>query len=431
GAKAIQEKISTYTGPFGSKTTTAVQTGPLSFETTGPLYQGHGLTVAVPWQNGVLQAPTVSLTPYIPAAYAQLLLIILIIYCFITWKKYGKDPTDPVVTEYAPPEDISPALMRTIIRKNPDTKAFATAIISLAMKGKITITQEKSFLSSKTFLNKVDNSPNNVAKEEMPILDRTYGSFELSQANYSLLHTSMDKVREYLNADAEIYIEPNTKHLIIPAAIILLMLLPLLFKAPVLFFATLIYFTVLYFFLSPAVSVKGSGTTGAIISTGIFLALTIEAFFVMSRPSLIYFAMLVPVFVCFVVYSTLIDNYTERGRELINRIKGFKHYMSIAEEGRVALSDPMDAERIFADYLPYAFALDMENKWFKKFEGIISAAVIEKTVARAGGMRFARGSALIGAINAAQPRSSGGGSSGSGGGGFSGGGFGGGGGGGR
>ena len=107
--------------------------------------------------------------------------------------------------------------------------------------------------------------------------------------------------------------------------------------------------------------------------------------------------------------------------------------MTIAEEHRVALSVPVDDEKIFADYLPYAFAFDMENKWMARFEKTLSQAAIERSMQNIGGRNALTRDLLLSSINSAAPKSGSdsGSSSGSGGGGFSGGGFGGGGGGGR
>lgn len=383
GANAIQDKISTYTGPVGSKTTMAVQTGPLRFETTQKLSPGEDFTVAVPWQKGVIKRPLIRMISYIPPFLTLILFIVFIINGLAALKRIGRKPRlFPVPAEYAPPKDVSPAFMRTIIRRGADSKAFSAAVISLAMKGKITITEETGgrFSSTKTFLNKIDDNIDNTFGEERLIMDMISGNFEISETNYSKLQSTMYSVQKQLDDGSLAYIKKNGLDIAILAGLILCMFSPLIL--------------------------------------GLFLYTTF---------ALINLAMIAFAIICFIIFCRVIDKYTEPGHALLNEIRGFERYMSIAEEGRVALSNPTDAERIFADYLPYAFALDMENQWFKKFDGLVSAAAIERAVARAGGTNFVRGHALSSAISRAAPRSSGssgGGSrsSGSGGGGSSGGG---------
>ena len=47
----------------------------------------------------------------------------------------------------------------------------------------------------------------------------------------------------------------------------------------------------------------------------------------------------------------------------------------------MAASNPLDEERIFCDYLPYAFSMDLHNQWMEKFSKVISLATIEQSTA--------------------------------------------------
>ena len=128
-------------------------------------------------------------------------------------------------------------------------------------------------------------------------------------------------------------------------------------------------------------------------------------------------------------YIKLIPNVTPLGRDIFEHLNGFKKYIKTAEVNRFAASNPMDEERIFCEYLPYAYAMGLQNQWIKKFTNTLSQATIDKCVACAGGVAAVSG-ALASGVSSAMP-SGGHGGSGSGGGGCSGGGGGGGGGGGR
>ena len=100
--------------------------------------------------------------------------------------------------------------------------------------------------------------------------------------------------------------------------------------------------------------------------------------------------------------------------------------MSKAEKYRTQASNPLEKEKIFCDYLPYAYALGMQSKWINAFKDIISENTVEKHLAHCGGGNFIASSMLNSTISSSMPSGKG-----SGGGGFSGGGCGGGGGGGR
>ena len=73
------------------------------------------------------------------------------------------------------------------------------------------------------------------------------------------------------------------------------------------------------------------------------------------------------------LFAHLVNNLMLNGVILRDELAAFKKYMTVAERGRTALSDPMAAGKIFCDYLPYAYAFGMESKWFKKFENKIGS----------------------------------------------------------
>ena len=136
-----------------------------------------------------------------------------------------------------------------------------------------------------------------------------------------------------------------------------------------------------------------------------------------------------------------IDAPTKEGRAVLDRIAGFKQYLSITERERLdRMNLPQDTPELFERYLPYAIALGVENRWADRFAGVLAAAAAQGSRGfgwYAGSSdpwsnpgRFADsvGSTLASTISSASTAP--GGSSGSGGGGSSGGGGGGGGGGG-
>lgn len=137
------------------------------------------------------------------------------------------------------------------------------------------------------------------------------------------------------------------------------------------------------------------------------------------------------------IMSFFIRQRTDTGHELKQKINGFKIFLETAEKDRLELLVEENPE-YFYNILPFAYALDVSDKWIKNFEGI----ALQKPVWYYGPtytpmtMYHFMHHAMPMAARAmtSQPNSSGSGSSGGmsfggGGGGFSGGGFGGGGGG--
>ena len=136
-----------------------------------------------------------------------------------------------------------------------------------------------------------------------------------------------------------------------------------------------------------------------------------------------------------------IDAPTVEGRKVLDRIAGFKQYLSITERERLdRMTAPEDTPELFEKYLPYAIALGVENRWADRFASVLAAAAAQGHAGMAwysgshspwndpGSFANDVGSALSHTISSASTAP--GSSSGSGGGGSSGGGGGGGGGGG-
>ena len=66
---------------------------------------------------------------------------------------------------------------------------------------------------------------------------------------------------------------------------------------------------------------------------------------------------------------------TKEGRAVLDRIAGFKQYLSITERERLdRMQAPEDTLNLFERYLPYAIALGVENRWADRFQSLLAAA---------------------------------------------------------
>ncbi|MDR1696003.1 MAG: DUF2207 domain-containing protein [Endomicrobium sp.] len=90
-----------------------------------------------------------------------------------------------------------------------------------------------------------------------------------------------------------------------------------------------------------------------------------------SAESLIISACFIVSAAAFFIYYNALYVFTSEGKELFKEISGFYRYMNTAEKDRVMMSVPTDSERIFTDYLPYAFVFGIENKWVNRFKNAI------------------------------------------------------------
>jgi uncharacterized membrane protein len=69
---------------------------------------------------------------------------------------------------------------------------------------------------------------------------------------------------------------------------------------------------------------------------------------------------------------------TKAGRVVLDRIAGFRQYLSITERERLdRMTPPEDTRELFEKYLPYAIALHVENRWAERFAGVLAAAAAQ------------------------------------------------------
>jgi uncharacterized membrane protein YgcG len=70
---------------------------------------------------------------------------------------------------------------------------------------------------------------------------------------------------------------------------------------------------------------------------------------------------------------------TLEGRKVLDRIMGFRQYLSVTEKERLdRMMPPDDTPELFERYLPYAIALGVENRWADRFKNVLAAASVER-----------------------------------------------------
>ncbi|MDP2157142.1 MAG: DUF2207 domain-containing protein, partial [Nitrospirota bacterium] len=217
-----------YTGPQGAKGTDFVEqrlpSGLITFSTIRPLGFREGLTVAVSWPKGyVVKPPTRSAAPKegeepigAGSSYGLLGLFILLGYYLLVWSRVGRDPeAGIIVVRYAPPSDMSPAVMRFITRMGYDEKGFAAALIDCAVKGHIVLYEEDGEYRIK----KKDDGRIVLSTEEKKVLDHLFGAdreMKLIQRNHTYIRKAIKELTSYLQQKYEkIYFITNRKSFII------------------------------------------------------------------------------------------------------------------------------------------------------------------------------------------------------------------------
>ncbi|MEI8174380.1 MAG: DUF2207 domain-containing protein [bacterium] len=413
-----------------------------------------GMTVAVGFPKGIVKEPT-KVENAISAvkdnfSFIYFVPIILFLFLFGRWYEYGRDPkgTGVIVAEYDVPDGLTPLEVAGIVYNGSRNKDISAEIVSLAVKGYLTIDQKENLtLRGKNdyILKKIKEGSNLTTDHERLLMESLFSMSSVKMAEVaSLMNDLSDSkspipqgiktfVANQLAKKAEkTYLEASNNEVKLSslensfytiARRIQSGAMELLVKNG-------------FYDKAPKSKIgNGKGIVGPVV-LGLFFSVWASGFV-----SVIFgFAGIISTIltVWMIVFFTIImPRRTEKGVAMYERLLGLKEYLQIAEKDRINFHNaPEKKPELFEKLLPYAMVFGVEKAWAKEFEGIYMTP--PSWYHGMSGTAFSAGSFVSSMNNfssvssstlSSSPSSSGGGHGGSSGGGSSGGGGGGGGGG--
>ena len=399
--------LSGFTGPKGSRESQlASSSDDAGFEFTAqrPLVWHEGLSVLLQWPKGYITPPTFSqnLEFFFRDNRGALLLVagflVTLLYYLIAWSAVGRDPARGVIMAlYEPPANLSPSAMRYLMRMGYDNKTFSAAILDMAVRGFLKITEESG--AYRLILTGKDNRV--LTPDEKQIASELFegrNDILLKQENHTRIKSAMVATQKWLKtAEEKTYFLTNSRYLI-PAFFISLFV-ALAYFAGLGFAGTIggLFIALWLTIWTVAVSalVLGAlaawrevlrGGHSAVISGGRALFLTLFAlpflggevmglFFLTKITSLSFGIFLVATGILHGVFVHLMKAPTFAGRRLMDQVEGFKMFLGSVDGDRLnRAAPPQQTPEVFEEFLPYALALDVEQDWANKFSGVLSAA---------------------------------------------------------
>jgi uncharacterized membrane protein YgcG len=475
-------KLEGYTGPAGSKERALrariePADGTLRFATTAALDRHAGLTIVASFPKGFVRQPTeaqrraafLRSNPVIVVGAAGL--VALLAYYLVAWLLVGRDPRrGTIVPLFEPPLGLAPACLRYVRAMGYDQRCFTAALVSMAAKGWLRIEEEDDdYLLVRTKPGDGKREPLSLGERQLSSSLLSDGRLELKSKNHQKVKSGIRALRDALalEYDGKLFFANRrwvVPGLVLSAACVVVAGLSGAVEQVFGFFFMCLWLTG-WSFATFAVVAMAAGAWRMVFSparstfarVGGFVSAAIAS--LVAAPMLggsafgLYFltmtssVWIAPLLVALVgmnyLFLLLLKRPTQAGRKIMDAIDGFRMYLETAEgEEIAALQGPPKTRQLFERLLPYAIALEVENRWAEKFADVLSAAGEGESGAyqpawyrgdswsRVGtaAMAGSFGSVLSGAVSSASTAP--GSSSGSGGGGSAGGGGGGGGGGG-
>lgn len=399
---------SAYTGRQGSTGSLARvvenRPGEITFRTTAPLDPYEGLTVAAAFPKGIIAAPDQRqrtqwwLADYGPPIVGALALLGLGIFYYFAWARAGRNPrAGTIVPLFSPPDSLTPAAMRYVTKMGADNRAFAAALVDMGVRGHVRLVEEDGgfFSRDKTRLERLAGSEPLPPEEEAALkeLCLTGESIVMEQKNHEKFSSAQKNLDEVLKRQYEGKLFNRNYGWAVAG--VLLFAAALWATAAAIAAATdgaavwkiLVTLGCILVAALLAPVIHGSSAAGKCLLALVMLAagaLALAAgapIFIQALNSGWWLPLLLPALAIVLVVPAFwwIAAPTREGRAVLDRIAGFKQYLSITEQERLERMHPPedDTPELFERYLPYAIALGVENRWAERFAGVLAAAAAQ------------------------------------------------------
>jgi hypothetical protein len=393
GSQGSSEKNARVTASYGSL---------FQAETTRRLEAQEGFTVAVSWPKGIVAPPTAAeqqrdwLRDNLGFFGLGLTLLLVPIYYLFAWLRVGRDPPKgTIVPLFRPPEGMGPSGMRYVYKEGYDDKAFAAGLVGLAVKGRMTISND----SSDYTIAKRPNEGPALTRSELALFNAAPNSaLALEQTNHAKVRNMRHALESALDDeyDGVMYLK-NFKWFALGLAVSVMGLLVSAMLMPagqreivmaVGLFSSVwwgVVLTVGLFAVRGLFAASGFFSKIKSLFSLVFLLPFVGAgvlvpsamwFSGADAPAMKWFIFAAVLLMLFnVIFYWLLKAPTPKGRAVLDEIEGFRMYMATAEEDRLnVLHPPEKTPALFERYLPYAMALDCENEWNNKFAAVLAAA---------------------------------------------------------
>jgi len=333
-----------YTGYQGSREQAAIVErdafGRLYYETTRKLKPHEGLTIVASWPKGYVTPPSsMDKVQYFlddnRGNIVGLLGVLVILgYYLYFWHLVGRDPKKgTIIPLFHPPAKFSPAAMRYIYKMAYDNKAFTASVLNMAVKGYLEVEEREGIgilnIGRTYTIKRRGHDISRLTIGEKAVDRMLLGSdneITLKQENHVIIRAAINGLQRTLKKEVEtVYFLTNSKY----------------FGFGLL--ATIIFFIVTFSFLA-------NGGSPLILFPCWFLVVATN-----------------------VIFYHLLKAPTLKGRKMMDQIEGFKMFLSVTEKDRLNLLNPPEkTPELFEKYLPYALALDVEQKWAQQFSDVFA-----------------------------------------------------------
>jgi uncharacterized membrane protein YgcG len=391
-----------YTGPQGAKGQDAQvidkRPGFIAFRTTRPLPDHQGLTVAAAWPKGIIAPPSSGqlagywLEDNLPIVAGGLGILGLLAYYAFAWFRVGRDPqTGTIIPLFTPPKDMSAPAVRYIYEMGFDNRTFSAGILQLAVNGGVKLVDVGGDMRLERIAGGGGGSGSAINAMSNALFRRG-SDVILTQSNHEVVGAGKSALESELSDQYSGKLFRNNYGWSGIGALLWLLMVGAVALSVFIAYGSDLGGITLFANAFAAIGAMVmtafllgwlTGQTGfllfifGVIFAGAFTVAGVAVAIASSHNIGQAVIMLSPAIAAplIVVFFYLLRAPTVTGRKVMDDIEGFKQYLGVAEEDRLNyLHPPEKTPQLFEKYLPYAVALDVENRWAERFAGVLAAA---------------------------------------------------------
>ena len=326
----------------------------------------------------------------------------------VIWLLVGRNPAaGTIVVRYEPPENLSPASMRYLLKAGLDEKAFTAALVDMVAKGFLEIEERgDSYVVSRGV---ADESV--LAADEKALAGELIPrglAFELTSENHERIYQAIRAMKHALDIGLEgVYLRMH-RGFLLPGAIasgLLFLYLALQTKSEYMFHALfLVPFSLVWTLATLIVLLYArhawnnarwlKGRSGS-VPDEFGPAMSFAAVFLVSDIGILVWLAFVTQFwfpallmfhaILFILAYIALKSPTNAGRGLLDQIEGFRRFVLSTDADRLNLiNPPQRTPELFEKYLAYAFAFDAQEQWVAKFADIAAVSSVGDVETAAG-----------------------------------------------
>lgn len=338
----------------------------VTFKTIRALHPNHGLTIATSWKKGFLQQPSFTQTAWYyfwnnkAVFFLPLVALFSLVSCFIFWLKYGVDKKrGSIYPQYTPPAGYSPAALGYIYRQKFNRILTAATIVDAAVRNviKIEVEREGWLIKHNEYNIRRPDKPKKVPASNYEDFENDIEKLIGTAIEKGKYNSGLGKLNTALEAWCKSKYKANDG----------------VIKNAGLFALNRSYTTIPILLLIV-------GTIWGFFG-GVVPALNFKNYWQAE----VFVGAFVLNIIILVIFRRLLPSYSQRGREVMDQVEGFRMFLSTADAQRFdAMAPPEKTLELYEKYLPFAIALDCEIAWGDQFKEVIDTASINNVAGGAG-----------------------------------------------